>query len=196
MVIIGSLSLMGFPFMTGFYSKDVILELSYAHFSLQGSFSHWLGTISAFFTAFYSFRLVFLTFVVNYNGEKKSFKGIHEGDWRLLIPLFVLSWGSIFVGFLFKDMIIGIGTPFWNNALYEDMNNLVLIEAEFLPVWIKMLPVGLSVVRAFLSFVFYCFGFDLLVNLKLTSIGTMVYRFFNQKWFFDIIYNYFVVRLV
>ena len=63
MIVIGSLSLMGFPFLTGFYSKDVILELSFAHYSFEGTFAHWLGCVSALFTAFYSFRLIYLTFV-------------------------------------------------------------------------------------------------------------------------------------
>ena len=60
LMFIGSLSLMGFPFLTGFYSKDVILEIAYAHYTLHGHFAHWLGTLAAFFTAFYSMRLLYL----------------------------------------------------------------------------------------------------------------------------------------
>ena len=76
MLLIGSLSLMGFPFLTGFYSKDLILELAYANYTIDGSFAHWLGSISAFFTAFYSIRLISLTFLINPNINKKIINSI------------------------------------------------------------------------------------------------------------------------
>ena len=113
MVFIGSLALMGFPFLTGFYSKDVILELAYSKYTLSSRFAYWLGTISAFFTAFYSIRLLFLVFLVEVNAYKQIVLHIHEAPFRMAFPLFLLSLGSIFVGFLSKDMFIGLGTHFW-----------------------------------------------------------------------------------
>lgn len=78
MIFIGSLSLIGFPFLTGFYSKDVILELAYASCTVHGHFAHWLGTMAAFFTAFYSFRLLYLTFLGEPNGHKRVMNHAHE----------------------------------------------------------------------------------------------------------------------
>jgi NADH-ubiquinone oxidoreductase chain 5 len=116
MFFIGSIALMGFPFLTGFYSKDVILEIAYAKYTLSGHFAHWLGTLAAFFTAFYSMRLLYLTFLAETNAYKKVMEGAHDAPIAMALPLFILSLGSIFIGYLTKDMIIGVGTDFWGNA--------------------------------------------------------------------------------
>ena len=99
MMVIGSLSLMGFPFLTGFYSKDVIIELSYATYTIDGHFTHWLGCIAASFTAFYSFRLIYLTFLSKTNGLKKIIEHAHDAPNIMAYPLMVLAFGSIFIGF-------------------------------------------------------------------------------------------------
>jgi len=117
MILIGSLALMGFPFLTGFYSKDVILEIAYAKYSLHGTFAHWLGVLSAGITAFYSFRLIYLTFISNPNGFKNAIQNAHDAPLPMAIPLLILCVGSIFVGYFTKDLFIGLGTPFWNNAI-------------------------------------------------------------------------------
>jgi NADH-ubiquinone oxidoreductase chain 5 len=100
MMFIGSLSLMGFPFLTGFYSKDAILELAYGHFTVKGHFAYWLGTVSAFLTAFYSMRLIFLTFINRTNTYKQSINNIHDLPKIMGYPLLVLVFGSIFIGYL------------------------------------------------------------------------------------------------
>ena len=112
MMFIGSLSLMGFPFLTGFYSKDAILELAYGTFTINSHFAHWLGTLSAFFTAFYSIRLIFLTFINTTNTYKASLKTIHDLPTIMGLPLLTLVFGSIFIGYLTKEMFIGIGCDF------------------------------------------------------------------------------------
>ena len=117
LMLIGSLALIGFPFLTGFYSKDLILELTqasgYNNLKLSyGYFACWLGLISAFFTAFYSFRLIYLTFLNNSNIPKPSIKYLHESSILMLIPLFILGVGSIFIGYLTKDLFVGVGTNF------------------------------------------------------------------------------------
>jgi NADH-ubiquinone oxidoreductase chain 5 len=157
MIFIGSLALMGFPFLTGFYSKDVILELAYASYTMPGHFAHWLGTLAAFFTAFYSIRLLHLTFLSTPSGHKKHFEGAHDAPWPMALPLLILSFGSIFVGYLTKDLIIGVGTDFWNNALYTHPQNLTLLEAEFIPHSIKLVPVIFSLIGASSAFIFYTF---------------------------------------
>lgn len=96
MVLIGSLALVGFPFLTGFYSKDAILEVAISKYSWLGNFSHLLGCLAAFCTAFYSFRLVFLAFFNDTNTYKQNVGSIHDGPILMVFPLLFLSLGAIF----------------------------------------------------------------------------------------------------
>jgi len=111
-MVIGSLALMGFPFLAGFYSKDIILEAAYAKGTISGHFSYYLGTFAAFFTAFYSVRLLFLVFLAEPNGNRMVILNAHEGSWLMTLPLFILSILSIIVSFLTRDIFIGFGTDF------------------------------------------------------------------------------------
>ena len=194
MMLIGSLSLMGFPFLTGFYSKDVILELAYAKYTIDGTVAHWLGTISAFFTSFYSFRLLYLTFLNDSNAYKQYLKESHEAPLLMAIPLIILAFGSIFVGYITKDMLIGLGTNFWGNSLFTLPQNVSLIESEFIPYWIKLIPVLFSISGAILAFVLYYFYSNYLYTLKFSYLGRKAYSFLSKKWYFDKIYNDFIVQ--
>jgi NADH-ubiquinone oxidoreductase chain 5 len=111
-MMVGSLALMGFPFLTGFYSKDVILEVAFGKYNTIGYFSYILGTCAAFFTAFYSFRLAHLTFLSEPNGYKPVIMNAHDSPIRMSLPLAILAIPSIFIGYLSKDMFIGMGTNF------------------------------------------------------------------------------------
>jgi NADH-ubiquinone oxidoreductase chain 5 len=111
-MLIGSLALMGFPFLTGFYSKDVILEIAYGSFTLEGRFVHTLGSFAAFFTAYYSLRLLTLTFLRPVNGNRVVYEHAHESPFSMTFPLFILSLASLFVGYVTRDMMIGMGTDF------------------------------------------------------------------------------------
>jgi NADH-ubiquinone oxidoreductase chain 5 len=111
-MVIGSMALMGFPFLTGFYSKDVILEIAYGSFTIEGRFVHTLGSMAAFFTAYYSTRLLAMTFLRAPNGSRVIYEHVHEAPFRMALPLFVLSFGSIFIGYLSRDMFIGMGSDF------------------------------------------------------------------------------------
>jgi NADH-ubiquinone oxidoreductase chain 5 len=144
MLLIGSLSLMGFPFLTGFYSKDIILELAFAKYAISGTFAYILGLISAFFTAFYSFRVLYLTFWAPVNAFKKVFLNVHESSFFICFPLFILSLGSIFIGYLTKDMFIGLGSNFFNNAIFNLNSNIIALNGEFMPFYIKLLPLYFS----------------------------------------------------
>nr|YP_009557773.1 NADH dehydrogenase subunit 5 [Paravannella minima]QBC73412.1 NADH dehydrogenase subunit 5 [Paravannella minima] len=212
-ILIGSLSLMGFPFLTGFYSKDVILEVAYAKFSVYGTFAHWLGTLSAFFTAFYSFRLVYLTFLsfpafyphcayylrphhnIGVLVEKISLDIMSR---LMLESLALLCVGSLFIGYFMKDLVIGLGSNFSQSSFLVLIDNLNFIEAEFLPVYIKMLPVIFSILGALFSLFIYSFYMRILVKLQLgntlfSKFFRSIYIFLNQKWYFDQIYYYFVI---
>jgi NADH-ubiquinone oxidoreductase chain 5 len=189
---IGSFALMGFPFLTGFYSKDVILEVAFGKYSSAGHFAYWLGAMAAFFTAFYSMRLAFLTFLSEPNGYKPVLIGAHDAPIRMALPLLILSVPSIFIGYLSRDLFIGLGSCFWNNALFVLPPNLNAIDAEFIPHFFKVLPVCLSLFGASLALFLYTFSSKGLYLLKTSIIGKKLYNFLNRKWFFDKFYNEFI----
>jgi NADH-ubiquinone oxidoreductase chain 5 len=189
MMLIGSLALMGFPFLTGFYSKDVIIEVAYAKYSVSGHFAHWFGCISAFFTAFYSFRLVYLTFLSRPNGQKNIIGGAHEVPLSMGVPLIVLSFGSIFWGYLSRDLIIGLGTDFWQHAIFVLPTNSLFIESEFIPSYVKLVPTVLSFAGAILAIILNHYYASFLYNATLSPVGLKLYAFLNKKWYFDKIYN-------
>jgi len=192
-MLIGSLSLMGIPFLTGFYSKDLILEIAFAKFSLPGHFSYWLGVFSAFCTAFYSIRLLYLTFLNDCNGYRSIFlNNVHDSPIKMFLPLFILVFPSIFIGYLSKDMMVGFGSNFWGNALFIFPTNLSLIDSEFISIYNKLLPVLLSFFGGFISYFFYRYNLVSLYKLKTNSLGRQFYIFLNKKWFFDKIYNEFI----
>jgi proton-translocating NADH-quinone oxidoreductase chain L len=192
MMFIGSLALIGFPFLTGFYSKDVILEVAYAKYTVAGTFTYWLGAVSALFTSYYSFRLLFLTFIGPVNSLKDSLKHVHDAPFLMGFPLFLLAFGSIFVGYLAKDMMIGMGTQFWGNALFMGPDHGLLVESEYIPQAIKYIPILFS----FLGFLFALnlnlLGASFSYSLKTSTFGRTLYIFLNKRWLFDKMYTDFV----
>ena len=189
MLIIGSLALIGFPFLAGFYSKDLVLEVACGKYGLSGYFSYFLGTIGAFFTAFYSMRLVYLTFLSRPTGHKQIICSAFDSGFYICVVLACLAVPSIFIGYFIKDMIIGVGSSFFGVAIFVNLINVITFDGEFLNVWYKTLPVNLSVLGFFSSYVLYNFGSRFLFNVKVSAIGKKTYYFLNRKWFFDKIYN-------
>jgi NADH-ubiquinone oxidoreductase chain 5 len=173
MFLIGSLSLMGFPFLSGFFSKDIILEIAFARYTVSGFFAYWLGTISAFFTAFYSFRLIYLTFLSPVNASKSVVQSSHESSGLILFSLVMLSLGSIFSGFILKDFFIGVGSIFLGNSITVLPKHFNLFDAEFLPNLIKLIPVLFSLGGAFLAFLLNHIYSSFLVYLKSSRIGIL-----------------------
>jgi NADH-ubiquinone oxidoreductase chain 5 len=194
-MLVGTLSLLATPWLTGFYSKDLIIELSFAQYSFSGMYAYILGSITAGITAFYSFRLISLVFLTKPNGSKKIYLNSHEANTFVIIPLIILALFSIFFGYIFSDLFVGVGSDFFQNSLFIHPNNLALVEAEFsLPIYIKLLPAIFSLLGASLSvFIYHCVpGF--VIDLTETSIGRKIYTFLNGKYFFDIIYNHYIVQ--
>jgi NADH-ubiquinone oxidoreductase chain 5 len=195
MIFIGSLALMGFPFLSGFYSKDVILETAYATYSISGHFAFWLGSLSAFFTSFYSIRLIFLTFLNEVNSSKIIIQGVHDAPILMALPMTLLSFFSIFIGYFTKDIFVGLGTPFWGNSLsISSSNYLTYIEIEFLPFYIKILPVIFSTFGTIFSIIYYNFFYNTFNILKNYTIIYYIYNFLNKKWYFDKMYNEFLIQ--
>lgn len=189
MMIIGSLALIGFPFLTGFYSKDLILEIAYSKYNSIGYFCYFLGTFGAFLTAFYSTRLAFLTFISKPMGHKKVICYAYDSGLPITIALGCLAIPSIFIGYYSKDMIVGVGSHFFGTSVFTSIANLNLFDAEFMPLFFKTLPVNLSLLGVFAAFFLYSFQSKLLFNIKKSMIGKSIYNFLNRKWFFDKIYN-------
>lgn len=192
MMVIGSLALIGFPFLTGFYSKDVILEVAYGKYTLEGHFSYVLGTIGAFLTAFYSTRLLYLTFLSSPNGYKSIITSAYDSSYQICISLAILSIPSVLIGFYTKDMFIGLGTDFWGNSIFVLPKNMNMIDAEFINHTFKLLPVILSILGATTSFLLYTFSSKVLFQFKISFIGKKIYNFLNKKWFFDKVYNEYI----
>jgi NADH-ubiquinone oxidoreductase chain 5 len=188
-MLIGSLALMGFPFLTGFYSKDTILEVAYSKYTVLSLFAYILGSLAAFCTSFYSIRLLYLVFLSIPNGNKKILTNAHEPSWKMYLPLCILSFFSIFIGFLTKDIFIGFGTNFWGGALFILSNNYSLVDIEFISIFFKLLPLLLSILGATGSFFLYANKLNLFYFLKQNKYFYFIYIFFNKKWFFDRIYT-------
>jgi len=181
MMVIGSLALIGFPFLTGFYSKDVILEVAYGKYTPEGHFSYILGSLGAFFTAFYSTRLIYLTFLSTPNGYKTVICSAYDSSYQISISLFLLVIPSVLIGFYAKDMIIGFGSDFWGNAIFTSAENMNRVDSEFITHIYKILPVILSLFGVSSSFLLYLLGSKLLVQLKMSISGKILYSFFNKK---------------
>jgi len=193
-MLIGTLSLLATPWLTGFYSKDLIIELAYGQYNFSGIYAYILGSITAGITAFYSFRLISLVFLTYPNGSKIVYLNSHEANLLVIIPLLILALFSIFFGYIFSDLFVGMGSDFFGNSLFIHPKNIALIEAEFsLPLLIKLLPLILSLLGASLAILLYHKNPHFIINLTESSLGRKIYTFLNGKYFFDIIYNHFIV---
>jgi len=186
--LIGSLALIGFPFLSGFYSKDIILENAYAHYNTVGVYIFWLGLIGAMCTAFYSIRLLLLVFLTNTRIYRIVMLNIHEGHFGIFVPLFCLAIFSIFSGYMSADFFTGFGTDYWNNVIFIIPQNYFLYDIEFIEFY-KGLPlifVFIGVIGAILC----CSIFNkLFYKFKLNTKFRLVYNFLSKKWYFDRIYN-------
>jgi len=197
-MLIASLSLAAIPFMTGFYSKDFILESAYGQYYLSGTIVYFIATIGAMFTTLYSAKVLYLTFLTNPNGPLANYKLAHEGDMFLNLPLIILAIFSIFFGFLTKDIFIGLGTSFFSdNSLFIHPNHEIMLDTEFaVPVIFKLLPFIFTILLSLFSVLFSEFLPNLLINFKFTNIGYNIFSFFNQRFYVELIYNKYIVEFV
>jgi len=172
-IVIGSLSLMGLPFLTGFYSKDLIIELIYGEHYLR--FALWLGILSASITAFYSFRLVNFTFYNNPQSTIKHFSISHEGEWNLRWPLAFLLVFSIIVGFILQHTI-----------LKDELPIVITNLSKFSPLIVSLLG---SFIALFLGFLIIKWW-----KLWMNSFNIKIYSFTNGAWYFDNIFNNYITK--
>jgi len=154
MMWIGSLALAGVPWFAGYYSKDIVLEAAWADHTWFGSFAFWMGIAAALMTAFYSARLLFMTFHGKPRMDKKTFDGAHESPPIMLVPLMILAVGAIGAGAFFYESYVG-HHQHWDKTIFVLPGNDTVEAAHHVPYWVKKLPVVMGVLGLFMGWVFY-----------------------------------------
>lgn len=190
MMWIGSLALAGFPPFAGFYSKDVILEAAFMSESHVGKLAYYMGISAAFLTAFYSWRLLFLTFHGKTRADHHTFDHAHESPLSMLIPLALLAVGSIVAGYLGANIfhMVSAEGNFFADAIFVAESKVSLLEEiHHAPLLVKISPMIVGVVAIALAYVFYLKCTDL--PAKLASALRPLYKLSFNKWYFDEIYQ-------
>jgi NADH-ubiquinone oxidoreductase chain 5 len=217
-MLIASLSLVAFPFMTGFYSKDFILESAYGLFSIHGTIIYYIATTGAMFTTLYSVKVLHLTFLAHPNGPSINYKPFlinknlnrpyskrtitqkvaNEGDIYISMPLIILALFSIFFGYLTKDIFIGLGSNFFSdNSLFVHPMHEIMLETEFfVPIFYKLAPFVLTITLIFLYLLISERLPYMIIKFKLSLFGYFVYSFLNQKFAVEMYYNKYISSVV
>jgi NADH-ubiquinone oxidoreductase chain 5 len=197
-MLIASLSLVAFPFMTGFYSKDFILESAYGQYQFSSVMVYYIATIGAMFTTLYSVKVLYLTFLTNPNGPIVNYKHAHEGDIFMSLPLIILAIFSIFFGYITKDIFIGLGSGFFaDNSIFIHPTHEIMLDTEFaVPTLFKLLPLVFTVSLSVLALVLSEFLPLILINFKLKRLGYNIFGFFNQRFLIELFYNKYITGLV
>ena len=197
-MLIASLSLVAFPFMTGFYSKDFILESAYGQFYFSSTVVYFIATIGAMFTTLYSVKVLYLTFLTNPNGPLVNYKQAHEGDIFMSMPLIILAIFSIFFGYVTKDIFIGLGSGFFaDNSLFIHPSHEIMLDTEFaVPTLFKLLPLVFTISLSIIFIVITEFLPKVLIQFKLSRLGYNIFSFFNQRFLIEMFYNKYITDQV
>lgn len=189
--------------LTGFYSKDFILESAFGQFYFSSIVVYFIATIGAIFTTLYSVKVLYLTFLANPNGPLVHYKHelgstAHEGNLFLSLPLIVLALFSIFFGFITKDIYIGLGTNFFtDNGLFIHPLHEIAIETEFaVPTLFKLLPLFCTIFFTILGVILCEFYPSLILSFKYTRFGYNLFGFFNQRFLVEFFYNRYIVGVI
>ena len=190
LMIIGTLALTGFPFLSGFYSKDAIIEFAYLRGNTTGYYAAGIGILTALLTSIYSWRLIFKTFHGEYNNKNIKIEETHESPLVMLIPLALLSVGAIFAGYTFKELFIGYdgSNDFWQNSIFF----LKPLSTEHPPFWFLILTpilVSLSIPLAY-----YLFVKNKDLPKQIANVNKPLYQFLLNKWYFDELYDVLIVN--
>ena len=201
LMLTASLSLVAFPFMTGFYSKDFILESAYGQYRLSSIIVYFIATIGAMFTTLYSVKVLYLTFLTNPNGSLINYKlnkSAHEGDVFMSTPLVILGLFSVFFGYITKDLFIGLGSDFFSdNALFIHPQHEIMLDTEFaVNTFYKLLPLFFTIFLTICSIALTEFYPKLLISFKFSRFGYNIFSFFNQRFLVEMYYNRYVSGIV
>ena len=190
LMIIGTLALTGFPFLSGFYSKDAIIEFAYLRGNTAGYYAAGIGIFTAFLTSIYSWRLIFKTFHGEYNNKEIRIDETHESPIVMLIPLVLLSIGALFAGFLFKELFIGYDglNNFWRDSIFF----LKPLSTDHPPLWFLLLTPILVILSIPLAY--YLFLKNKNLPDQIANINKPLYNFLLNKWYFDELYDVLFVK--
>ena len=190
LMIIGTLALTGFPFLSGFYSKDAIIEFAYLKGNTLGYYAASIGIFTALLTSIYSWRLIFKTFHGTYNNKKIKIEEMHESPAVMLFPLIMLSVGAIFAGFLFKDLFISHGGV--NNFWGDSIKFLNPLSTDHPPLWFILITPILVILSIPISY--YLFVINKELPAELAKSNKPLYDFLVNKWYFDELYNLIFIK--
>ena len=190
LMIIGTLALTGFPFLSGFYSKDAIIEFAYLRGNTTGYYAAGIGIITAFLTSIYSWRLIFKTFHGEYNNKNIKIEETHESPLVMLIPFIFLSIGALFAGYIFKDLFIGYDDV--NNFWQESIFFLKPLSTEHPPFWFLVLTPILVIISIPIAYYFFVKNKNL--PEQIANINKPLYQFLLNKWYFDELYDALIVN--
>jgi NADH-quinone oxidoreductase subunit L len=189
LMLIGTLALTGFPFLSGFYSKDAIIEFAYFKNSSIGYYAMIVGILTAFLTAIYSWRLFFKTFHGKYNNSDLPIEKTNESPLVMLIPLIFLALGALFAGYAFKELLIGNHyVDFWKKSIFF----IKEIEHSHLPLWLLFSTPVLVVGAIPLSYYLYIKNTNILSGIR--KLNEPLYNFLLNKWYFDELYEIIFVK--
>ena len=190
---VGNLALAGIPFFAGYYSKDAILEAAWARHSGVATYGWVCGVLAAFLTAFYSWRLLFMTFHGRPRMDRHVLEHVHESPPVMIGPLLVLAAGAALTGIVFEPHFIGEGwREFWKGSIVNAPDNHVLADLAGVPTLAGLAPTVVGVVGIALAYLFYIVNPALPV--RLAEAFPAGYRFLLNKWYFDELYGFLFVR--
>jgi NADH-quinone oxidoreductase subunit L len=212
---IGSLALAGIPFFAGYYSKDMILEAAFADHSWFGNFAYFMGIAAAFMTAFYTWRMLLMTFHGETRADEQVVAHIHESPPVMLWPLRVLAIGAVVAGSLFYGGFVGSAhkegheyavnvshldeyvntwdrVHFWGDSLFVLPENDTVEKAHHVPYWVKKLPIVAGVFGIAFAYLMYMFRAGLANSF--VRVFKPIHALFYRKWYFDEIYQFLVVK--
>ena len=191
LMIIGTLALTGFPLLSGFYSKDAIIEFAYLRGNTAGYYAAGIGIFTAFLTSIYSWRLIFKTFHGNYNNRNIKIEETHESPPVMLIPLILLAIGAVFAGYIFKDLFLGSDgatSHYWSQSIFF----LEPLNSEHPPYWIIYFTPVLVIISIPLSY--YLFVKNKKFVDEMAKANQPLYKFLLNKWYFDELYEFLFIR--
>ena len=190
LMIIGTLALTGFPFLSGFYSKEAIIEYAYLRGNTVGYYAVIVGIFTALLTSIYSWRLIFKTFHGTYNNEKLKINTMHESPFVMLIPLIILAIGSLFAGYFFKELFIGHSSSnyFWTDSI----KFLLPLSLDHPPLWIIYITPVIVILS--IPFSYYLFVKNKNITNWLANENQPLYNFLLNKWYFDELYDFLFVK--
>ncbi len=193
MMAIGTLALTGFPFLSGYFSKDAIIEVAYASQRPGHVFAFICVLSAALMTSFYSWRLFFMTFMGESRASEKTLDAVNESPISMTLPLALLAFGAMFAGYPLADYFIGNGFDgFWKGSLFTAQGNHILHDIHSVPAWVHFAPFVAMVVGFGLAYFYYIVKPNL--PAKIAAEHPSLYKFLLNKWYFDELYDFLFVN--